>query len=233
VQLIGLNSVPVVGIFVAGWDNGTAIALYWCETVIAVLLAGWTIRSHRLLRNLRGHHTQQRRSDDAGRTYKTTPTTYAKAFMTTACAFLAAEGVVVGLFAADIDFAALAHGVEASAVCLLAGAVLDRVGMNARPFAWVRGLAQGTLWRVFLIFFAVFFGLFLAWFDLPRGAFVVFAALKLYTDIATLVFPQYAAIDEEQRKQFAEDEEPYRGQPSRSSKVGSTIVHGGRRRGRL
>lgn len=228
-QLIGLNSVPLVGLFLAGWSDGTAIALYWCETVMAVLLVAWRIRTHRQLTNKRGHYTEAKSSYDGGRTFRTRRTTYGRAFTTTACVFLAAEGVVVWAFAHDIDLPALSRGIEASAVFLVAGAALDRAGMSARPFAWIRYLAQATLWRVFVIFFAVFGGLSLAVFNLPRGLFAIFAALKLYTDIA-MQFPQYAARNEDERKQYAEDEEPFSGKPSTSSKVGTTVIHGSRRR---
>lgn len=228
-QIVGVNSVPIAGLFVAGWSDGTAIALYWCETVVAVLLVGWRIRRHRLLTNKVGHYTVVEVSHDGGDTFEKKLTTYGKSFMTTACIVLAAEGIVVLMASSGVDFHSLGRALAISAAFLVIGAALDSIGMKERPFAWIRNITQGTLWRVFLIFTAVFGGLFLlTMFNLPRGLFVIFACLKLYTDIA-LLFPQYGARDDEERKAFERDEMPFTGKPSTTSKVGGRMIFGRRR----
>src|SRR5215470_7196700 len=56
--LFGLNAVPVVGVARAGWTNATALVLYWCETVILVLLVALRIRLHRRWTNKRGHYCE-------------------------------------------------------------------------------------------------------------------------------------------------------------------------------
>ena len=56
--LLGVNAVPVVGVAGAGWTNATALVLYWCETVILVLLVALRIRLHRRWTNKRGHYCE-------------------------------------------------------------------------------------------------------------------------------------------------------------------------------
>src|SRR6185295_3720279 len=57
-QLVGLNSVPVVGVLAVGWSDGTALALYWCESVLGALLVALRIRLHRKATNKRGHYVE-------------------------------------------------------------------------------------------------------------------------------------------------------------------------------
>jgi Family of unknown function (DUF6498) len=56
--LVGLNAVPVVGVALAGWTNATALVLYWCETVILILLVTIRIHLHRRWTKKRGHYCE-------------------------------------------------------------------------------------------------------------------------------------------------------------------------------
>ena len=55
VPLVGVNAVPVAGVFLAGWDGATALSLYWWENLIGSLLIALRIVVHRALSRKRGH----------------------------------------------------------------------------------------------------------------------------------------------------------------------------------
>lgn len=54
-QVLGVNSVPVVGVLAADWTEATALALYWCENVMVTFLVGLRIGLHRRATAKRGH----------------------------------------------------------------------------------------------------------------------------------------------------------------------------------
>ncbi len=54
-QVVGVNSVPAFGVFAAGWTATTALALYWCENVLVILLVGLRLWLHRRSTHKRGH----------------------------------------------------------------------------------------------------------------------------------------------------------------------------------
>jgi uncharacterized protein DUF6498 len=207
-QLIGLNSVPVIGIVWAGWPNGTALALYWCESVIMILLVTLRIDLHRRATNKRGHYVGVKISSTTSfgrRGLGTRPRTnlnwtpsvwtYNRVFVLTALAFAVAEAVFLAVVVArlgwDIDRGALAGALRATATFLVLGFAIDMIGLRRRRFAWIRRMAEAALGRVFLLVVVAAGGLFLAAaFDLPRAVFVIFGVLKLYNDVASQ-FPQY------------------------------------------
>ena len=59
-QLVGVTSVPVLGVTWAGWTNATALVLYWWETLILVLLVAARIHIHRIATKKRGHYCEIR-----------------------------------------------------------------------------------------------------------------------------------------------------------------------------
>jgi hypothetical protein len=54
-QLAGLNAVPVLGVLGGAWSSATALALYWCETVLLSMLIAVRIELHRHATHKRGH----------------------------------------------------------------------------------------------------------------------------------------------------------------------------------
>jgi len=248
-QLIGMNTVPVAGVFWGNWSDATAIAFYWCETALIVLFVSLRLILHRRSTNKRGHYVEKKTSTNGG-PWKHGITTYNVSFLTTAIAFgvgnLIFLAVILGLFQSavgggDVSRHALSQGLLVALVFLVIGFVIDIPGIGHRPFAWVRLKAEGALGRVFVVYLAIFIGLFCAMvLELPRAMFAVFFSLKLLTDVASN-FKEYnpqrpppwmsrlvkdrATLEKEWQAQLerqAEDEETFRGRPSRPTAVAST-----------
>ena len=68
-HLVGFNALAIGGVFVQGWPDGTAVALYWAESILFVFSVAILVSLHRRLTNKSGHYF--------GRT------TYNKSFLTT------------------------------------------------------------------------------------------------------------------------------------------------------
>lgn len=202
-QLIGVNTIPVAGVFWGDWSDATAIAFYWCETALVVFFVALRLVIHRRVTRKRGHYVETRTSRNHG-PWKIGVTTYNVAFLTTATAFsignLIFLLVLLGLFTDNvgggvIDLNALKQGLLIALLFVGIGFAIDIPGMAARPFAWVRLMAEGALWRVFVIYIAIFIGVFCAVvLDRPHAMFGVFFSLKLFTDVASN-FKQWDPVD--------------------------------------
>ena len=251
-QLLALSTLPLLGVFWADWSEATAIAYYWCETAIVVVFVALRLVIHRRRTNRRGHYVPAQISKN-GRPAKAGVTTYTKTFLTTATAFgfgnLVFLAVLLGLFGSRVgggalDLQDLREGVVIAACFVAIGFAVDLAGIGERPFAWVRLMAEGALSRVFVIYLAIFIGVFGAVvLDRPHTMFAVFFTLRLFTDIASnfkqydpehpprftrLFIRDWAAFDEgwqtERNARLAaeaSDEEPYFGKPGRVPIVAS------------
>jgi hypothetical protein len=250
IQLVGVHAVPVVGVFWGDWSDATAVAFYWCETAIVVFFVALRLVLHRRATNKRGHYVETKTSIDGG-PWKKGVTTYNKSFLTTAIAFgvgnLIFLAVLLGLFASrlgggEVDLDELKRGVAIAALIVAGGFAIDLAGLRERTFASLRLQAEAALWRVFVIYLAIFIGVFCAVvLDLPRALFVTFIGLRVFTDVASM-FKQYdperppwwvsrfvkdrAAFEDEWRTEREarlrgqeEDEQPFLGRPSRSPGV--------------
>ncbi|MGZ8830478.1 MAG: hypothetical protein ACXW2Q_08880, partial [Thermoanaerobaculia bacterium] len=114
-----------------------------------------------------------------------------------------------------------------------------RVGIRDHPYAWIRAMKDLTLWRVLFVDLAAFIGMWgLGLFHFPRSGVLIFVIVKLFTDIASQ-FPQYdpkkaprwlLSFDKsgdaegnwemdyrKRHEEYAEDEEPFDGRPSRAA----------------
>ena len=105
-QLVGLSTIPLAGVFWRDWSDATALAFYWCETVLVIVFVALRLILHRRRTNKRGHYVEtQTLVND--RPVKKGSTTYNVSFLTTAAAF--SFGNLVFLFAvAQIVLAFLA-----------------------------------------------------------------------------------------------------------------------------
>jgi uncharacterized protein DUF6498 len=196
-QLIGLNAVPVAGVAWAGWTNKTALALYWCETVMFIILVFIRIHVHRMATQKRGHYVEILVTSTSGnaRRRRNKVGYFATSFLVFSLAFSLGQLFFLGFATRDtgdaVDRAKLIQGVEASAAFLFVGFVMDLAGIKERPFAWIRNMSMGALWRVFLVQFAIIIGAVgSTMFGWPRATLIAFVFLKLYTD-ATSQLPQY------------------------------------------
>ena len=197
--LLGLNAVPVVGVVGAGWTNATALVLYWCETVILVLLVALRIRLHRRWTNKRCHYCEtlvKITRNGLSRTERSTGY-FGTSFIVVALTFATAQVVFLSFILYkthlldNVSFTQLMQGLAATAMFLCVGFLIDLKGLRERPFAWIRDMSNAVLWRVFLVQIVIICGVVgIAWLGLPRITLITFVALKLYTD-ATSQLPQY------------------------------------------
>lgn len=197
-QTLGLNSVPVAGVFAEGWSSGTALALYWIESALVIGFVVARIALHRRRTRKAGHwrapqFTTTGRFGGAG--------SLLGSYVRFALPFTVIHGVFLGTMLAlvtvnrpelDLGIGAvdLAIGAAAVAALLLAGFLLDLVGLAERPFRWVERIAERALGRVFVVHATIVFGLLAtAWTDGPAGLFAVFAGLKTAVDLGSF-FPE-------------------------------------------
>jgi hypothetical protein len=251
-HFLGITSIPVAGVVWRDWSEATALAFYWCDTALIVLFVAIRLAVHRRLTNKRGHYVEKKWSVNGG-PLRTGVTTYNVSFLTTAIGFsvgnLVFLAVLLGLFGSvvgggEIDFEVLKRALLIALAILTLGLALDVPSIGARPFMWVRLQAEAALWRVFVVYIAIFIGMFCAiLLSMPHAIFSVFVALRLFTDIGSN-FKQYdperppawvrrfvknrAQFEEEwgaervtRLQAEAADEEPFDGRPSTTSKVGS------------
>lgn len=252
-QLVGINAVPLFGVFWSDWSDATAIAFYWCETALVVAFASLRLLVHRRLTRTRGHWVEMKVTTNGSRATRRA-TTFNASFLVTAVAFGVGNLVflvvmlVVGARTGGgaVDLAALGRGSLVAGAVVAAGFLFDLPGMRARPFASVRRAAEAALGRVFVVYAAVFAGAVAAVLvDRPRVLFSVFFALRVLTDLGSWIrYDAFARpprwlgrLSEAWRAQWekewademarrAEDEEPYEGIPSRSGGTGLQIAGG-------
>jgi hypothetical protein len=182
-HLAGFNAIAIAGVFFRGWPDGTAVALYWCESLMFVLSVSLLVGLHRKLTNKSGHYFRRR--------------TYNKSFLTTSfvCALLQIPLLfpLLGLFGVGggIDPHLLARGSAGAAVFVFVGFVSSLIGLRDRPFAWIKQTTDFALWRIFVTFIALFIGVFGGVvLGRPHTLIYAFAGLRLFTDIVSQ-FPEW------------------------------------------
>ncbi len=194
VQVLGVNSVPAFGVLAANWSASTALALYWCENVLLILLVGLRGWLHRRATRKRGHWEASLSSGFR----KAGSGDFLSEFLSTGLIFTGGHAVFLAavLFlaipnefpeAAGVDAGALVRGLGIVALLLLGGFGYDAVGIGSRKFAWIRRLASRVLGRVVVVHATIIFGMVgMEWFGGPRGFFLVFAAFKTLSDLSAL-----------------------------------------------
>lgn len=179
--LAGVNAIIINGVFFGGWSGGTAVALYWCESLIFVLSVSVLVMLHKRLTNKSGHYFNRG--------------TYNRSFLTTSlvCALIQLPLLVPLLAGTDgeVDLHSLAKGVGGAALFVLIGFASSLPGLGERPFAWIKRATDFALWRFFVTFIAVFIGGFGAIvLNRPNTIVYTFTALRLFTDIL-MQFDEY------------------------------------------
>jgi hypothetical protein len=204
--LLGINAIPVVGVFLHGWSGATALTLYWWENLTGSLLVAARILIHRALTRKRGYQRLQlqlganQAAEPRRRRHGKPPRppqlerkgSFLAEFLAMACAATAVHGLllwfVVGkLLAERADAAELRQGALGVAAIQLAAFGLDLIGIRERPFSWIRELAQSTVNRVTLVHLVLIVG---TWVSVRGGMssfFGPFAVLKLLADVGNLL----------------------------------------------
>lgn len=200
-QALGVNGVPAAGVLGDGWSIGTALLLYWLETVVVIGLVSVRIVLHRRWTRRAGHWAVDYTVTNTSRGRKTVrhgKTTFLAGFLMVMIPFTAGHGLFVMLLAflllpqeggeaARVSLAHVKLGAAAMGAFLALGLVFDLVGMRERSFGWIERISQRAQGRMFITHLTIIFGMgAMAYFDGPMGLFLVFAGLKLLADLGGL-----------------------------------------------
>lgn len=179
VPLVGINAVPLGGVFLAGWSPATALSLYWWENLVGAALVALRIAIHRALTRKRGHRRLQLgvRQDVGDEERKPRrraspsdhgePGSFLAEFLLVAGAGTAVHGLLLwgllrGFLETGPEGEQLRLGVLIVSLLQIGGFLLDLVGIRQRPFAWIRDLAQVNAARVSLLHLTLLAGFWFA-----------------------------------------------------------------------
>lgn len=200
-QVLGLNSIPVAGIFGEGWSQGTALAIYWIEGLFVIVLIGLRVSLHRRWTRKAGHARQAVMTMRInGKTTKTTmPSSLLRGYLSAAIPFTLAHGLFLAIILfvflpqefgpeAGVSLADMKLGIVGILVFLVLGFAIDLVHLKDKSFRWIELLTQRALGRIFVVHLTIIFGMMAAaFFHAPGGLFILFAALKTMVDLGGLV----------------------------------------------
>jgi hypothetical protein len=199
-QALGINAVPIFGFFGEGWSPGTALAIYWVESVLVILFMSVRIGLHRRWTQKAGHYRGlaiSRSSTGKRPTRAERGTTLGSGYRSVAIPFTAVHGLFLGLLLflflpkefgpeAGVSLPDLGRGVAGVTLFLVIGLVTDVVGLRDRSFLWMESSVSRALGRIFVVHLTIIFGMFGAmFFHAPSALFAVFAALKTLVDLGS------------------------------------------------
>jgi hypothetical protein len=192
IQVLALNGVTLYGVYFLGWSWGTALILYWCETLLGTFFITLRMLLHRRLTHKRGYYRPQLGIKQNDKPF----TAFVPEFVTGSLVFNLVHGiflaVILGLMLKDqpdaaIHLPAFRKGLAAIALILIGSFALDCQSLKERPFAWIRDLAQRSIGRTMVVHLAIVFGMFgVMFFKLPQAPFAVFALLKILVELGGL-----------------------------------------------
>lgn len=182
-EMVGVNSVPVLGVFASDWSSATALSVYWAENLIAAVLIGARLWLYR------------RWSADAAPSLSLTTgprPVVAQApgtFLGTAIPFTLAHGVMLGavfvvVVKASPDMADLQQAIVALLVFQGLAFGIDLWTLDRWPAHRVNERADYLLGRVVLVHLSIIAGMILAaWLDRPGAFFAFFVGCKVLADL--------------------------------------------------
>ena len=177
VQATVINSITVYGVFGARWTVATAIALYWSENIIAIVLIALRFVLHRAVTHKRGHTRG-----------------VLKTFLQTTLIFTIAHGIFLFLILALLfpniapaeafDLATFKFGLMLIGGVMVFSFLIDALLVKQMPFMAIRAMTDSAMPRVLVVHLTIIFGMLaMAIFGHPRALFAVFAALKSGADL--------------------------------------------------
>jgi len=204
VSLLGINAIPLAGVFFGGWSGATALSLYWWENLFGCVLVLTRLLLHRRLTRKRGYERlhltlASRDTPEApkpwrpgGRVHVERKGSFVQEFAVAALAATAVHGLLLWFVISKVlerspDGEAVRQGVLGVAAVQLATFLWDLRGLRARPFVWVREQAQTTLNRVTLIHLFLIVGTWVALKSETVTFFGPFAVLKAMADVGNLL----------------------------------------------
>jgi hypothetical protein len=192
-QILAVNGVTLYGVYVLGWSWGTALALYWCETLLGTVFIGLRMAVHRRLTRKRGYYRSQLGVKMNDEPFKS----FLAEFLTGSLVFNLAHGLFLffvlhmlasqGEAGAAVHLSSLKKGAAAMAVIVAGTFAVDLQTLRERPFAWIRVLALRSMGRTIVVHLAIVFGMAgMMFFNQKAAPFVVFAALKILYELGGL-----------------------------------------------
>jgi hypothetical protein len=181
-ELIGLNTIPIVGVFAQGWSASTALTLYWLESIAMAAFLMIRIALHRHWTRKRGHERQPLLQE----------------VLVTSIPFSVAHGVFLGFFFFALNVAPDRHTVVQAAqlMLLVEGLTLafDMRSLADWPLARLRERSELLFGRVALVHLTIIVGgAMLAYNGAPARALTVFVVLKALSDLGSLLPRNVAA----------------------------------------
>lgn len=175
-ELIGLNTIPIVGVFAQGWSPSTALTLYWLESLAMSACLLIRIALHRYWTRKRGHERQPLLQE----------------VLVTSIPFSVAHGVFLGFFFFALNVAPDLHTVSQAAqlMLLVEGLTLafDLRSLADWPLQRLRERAELLFGRVALVHLTIIVGgAMLAYSNAPARALSVFVVLKALSDLGSLI----------------------------------------------
>jgi len=187
---IGLNAIPLIGVWKFGWSGGTVLLLFWIETLLGHFGAMIKIRRHATLTRKRGHFGYVA-VDKAG----TQKGSYFAHFSSIAMVFTFAHGIFLGAILAmlavnrpelvqfQVHWLDLRNGAALVLLLVLVDLAMDLPGIGARSFFWLENQTGKRLSRVLVMHLTIIFGFgAMALSESPMGFLLVFLALKTVFD---------------------------------------------------
>jgi hypothetical protein len=198
VQALGINSIPIVGVFFDDWSTATTLVVYWSETLLAAVFTAARIAVHRKFTRKKGHYRDRWERSPRSEKQQAPPRqrfkTFLAGFLVGSLTLTAGLGLFLALLLATvlegtIDRATIESGVFWMIVAQAAGFGWDLFGIREKPFAWVRDAANDLMGRVVLVHLAMLTGMFvLSWYGGEATAFFgTFVMMKFAADVIGLV----------------------------------------------
>lgn len=181
-ELVGVNSLPVVGVIAGDWTSATALTLYWAENLVASALVAVRLWLHR-----------RWTAPPPTATEFVPRATAPSAFLTMALPFTLAHGLFLAVILAlvmerlpDLETLRGAFVVLLAVQGVAFG--IDLWTLDRWPAARVTAQADHLMGRVVIVHLSIIFGMFLlAWLETEWAFFSFFAAMKLLTDAASFL----------------------------------------------
>jgi hypothetical protein len=181
---LGVNAVPALGFFVAGWSAATAMTLYLLETLLGGALIALRVRLT-APRTEEAPGRKPRRRDELLLVYLSVVVL----FSIVAAAFMGFFLYLKPQIAPDMP--ALRLGLAAMAAFLLLDFVGGLLWQRSLTLVRTESLMERSLGRVALLYFAVFLGVILAAFDV-RWFLLPFIGLKTVADVGEPIQAMWA-----------------------------------------
>jgi uncharacterized protein DUF6498 len=196
-----VTGITVYGVFILGWSVATALALFWCENVVGIVLIALLFLIHRSVTHMRGHNRP-----------------VLAAFVFQASVFTLFHGIFLSFFIFVLfpdsedpqifNWPQFKLGMMMIGSALMLRFLIDAALVKRMPFAELRTKTAAFMSRVVVVHLTIIFGM-MAMMALGRAKamFGVFAALKLLADVVPVSDPKLTGKKlEAARAQMADDE---------------------------